>query len=122
MDFLANFVSNESLDFGVFLGVGIGGNTWMGRDLDDYEDYLNRIANLVGTSVSFNKTGLDLSLNVGLRTNIAKHHGIELVAKVPFLKTTLLNKTFTAPTGTSHVLKDTLHQAFSVTARYTFSF
>ena len=118
MDFLANFVANETLDFGAFLGLGIGGNTWTGRDLDDHEDYLNSIARNLNTSVSLSRTGFDLSLNVGLRANIAKNHGVELVAKVPFLATTLLDKTI-PNIGNA---KNTLHQPFSVTARYTFSF
>ena len=118
VDFLANFVANETLDFGAFLGLGIGGNTWTGRDLDDHEDYLNGIARNLNTSVSLSRTGFDLSLNVGLRANIAKNHGVELVAKVPFLETTLLDKTI-PNIGT---VKNTLHQPFSVTARYTFSF
>lgn len=121
VDFLVNFVSNESLDFGAFLGLGIGGNTWTGRDLDDHEDYLNGIAQQLGTSASLTRTGFDLSLNVGLRTNIATNHGIELVAKVPFLQTKLFDKTI-ANAGVNLNIKNTLHQAFSVTARYTFSF
>ena len=121
VDFLANFVANETIDFGAFIGLGIGGNTWTGRDLDDHEDYLNSIARQAGTSVSLSKTSFDLSLNVGLRTNIATHHGIELVAKVPFLETKLLDKTITMQ-GASLNIKNTLHQPFSVTARYTFSF
>ena len=118
VDFLANFVANETLDFGAFLGLGIGGNTWTGRDLDDHEDYLNGIARNLNTSVSLSRTGFDLSLNVGLRANIAKNHGVELVAKVPFLATTLLDKTIPNMAN----VKNTLHQPFSVTARYTFSF
>ena len=117
VDFLGNFVSNETLDFGGFIGLGIGGNTWSGRDLDDHEDVLNSYAQGLGTSVSLTRTGFDLSLNVGLRTNIATNHGVELVVKVPFLQTKLFDKTY------SNVnIKNTLHQAFSVTARYTFSF
>lgn len=32
------------------------------------------------------------SLNAGIRVNIAKHHGLELVAKVPFIKSTIVEK------------------------------
>ena len=119
VDFLANFVANETLDFGAFLGLGIGGNTWISDDLDDFEDReVAQVAGAFNQTWKLTRTGFDLSLNVGLRANIAKHHGVELVAKVPFLETTLLDKKI--PNMGS--VKNTLHQPFSVTARYTFSF
>ena len=122
VDFLGNFVSNETLDFGGFIGLGIGGNSWNGRDLDDHEDYLNGLA---GGGISLSKTSFDLSLNVGLRANIATHHGIELVAKVPFLETKLLDKTVSTTLNGQNAnvnVKNTLHSPFNITARYTFSF
>ena len=122
VDFLANFVANETLDFGAFIGLGIGGNTWSSKDLDDFEDReVATVAQAVGQIWKLSKTSFDLSLNVGLRTNIATHHGIELVAKVPFLETKLLDKSVSM-NGNSGSVKSTLTHTFSVTARYIFSF
>ncbi|MGX3011947.1 outer membrane beta-barrel protein [Helicobacter sp. 23-1044] len=126
VDFLANFVANETMDFGGFIGLGVGGNSWSGQDLDEHEDYLNSLAQNITAPVSLAKTGFDLSLNVGLRANIAKNHGVELVAKVPFLKTTLLDRSISVKIngngGGNVKVRNTLHSPFSVTARYVFSF
>ena len=35
--FLGNFIANENIDFGGFVGFGIGGNTWFGNDIDNEE-------------------------------------------------------------------------------------
>ena len=106
VDFLGNFVVTESVDFGGFVGVGIGGNTWTGKDIEDMKK----------ADSNTKTTSFDLSLNVGLRTNIATNHGIELAFRVPFLKTQLRS-----PKDTNGAdIK--LGQNFRVLARYTFSF
>lgn len=79
-------------------------------------------------------TSLDVALNVGLRTNIAKYHGIELAVRVPLMPTKTLDvgmrydvairdtagqEIFTEGKSTS---KATLGQNFRILARYTFSF
>ena len=94
VDFLGNFISNETLDFGGFAGLGIGANTLTGQIFD-------------------NTTGFDIALNVGLRTNIAKNHGVEVAVRVPFLPVT-----FQEGGG----VKYTFGQEYSVLARYVFSF
>lgn len=100
VDALYNFISNETLDFGVLLGLGLGANTWGGID--------NR---------KLSTTGFDLGLNVGVRTSIAKHHGIEVLARVPFIATTLLNE---SQEGISTKLS--IARQYSVGVRYIFSF
>ena len=108
VDFLGNFVSSESVDFGGFVGVGIGANTLTGKYIEDWKT-MNE-----NSGEKFNTTGFDIALNVGLRTNIATNHGLEIVARVPFLPVTM----WTAPDGTKY----TFGQTYSVLARYTFSF
>ena len=103
VDFLGNFISSESVDFGGFVGVGIGANILTGKDIEDMKNDNGNIKT----------TDFDLSLNVGLRTNIATNHGIEVVARVPFLPITIVNE---------RGVKYTLGQTYSVLARYTFSF
>lgn len=98
VDFLANFVAGEDFDFGAFVGVGVGAYTWL------------KTGYLENSQVDSSKlTALDVALNVGLRTNIAKNHGIEVLGRVSFL-------------DTKPVSKWTLSHPYSVTARYTYSF
>ena len=107
VDFLGNFVSNETLDFGGFIGLGLGANTLAGKWIKDAKDSFK------ASGVKFTDTGFDIALNVGLRTNIATNHGLEVVARVPFLPVTVVNE---------GGVKYTLGQEYSVLARYTFSF
>lgn len=97
VDALYNFISGDT-SFGAFLGLGLGMNSW-GGDLKDIEG---------------GKTnGFGVALNVGLRTEIAKHHGIELAARVPFIATTILDK---------DGVKITANQTYNAGLRYIFSF
>lgn len=107
VDALYNFISNDSLDFGAFLGLGLGANTWGGEAFDDGGE----------EGVKLKKTGFDLGLNVGLRTLIAKHHGIEIAAKVPFLGTKFYEENF----GDVNV-KSTASHTYNVGVRYVFNF
>ncbi len=109
VDFLGNFVVTDIADFGGFIGFGIGGNTIKGKYFKDME------AGFVGSK--FKYTGFDAWLNLGLRTNIAKYHGVELVARVPFLPMKLVDYTY--ETGSA---KYTFGQKYNILARYTFSF
>lgn len=70
LDFLWSPISSESLDFGIFIGIGIGGNT------------------IIGKPIATNTT-LGSALNAGLRANIATNHtikhGIEVAVRMPVL-------------------------------------
>ena len=112
VDFLGNFVSNETLDFGGFIGAGIGGNTLMGE----------HIKGLKESVATLKTTGFDIALNVGLRTNIAKYHGLEISARVPFVPIKMVDYSYTVDTGNAIKLKETFKQTYSILARYTFSF
>ena len=63
--------------------------------------------------VKFSDTSVDVTLNVGLRTNIATNHGLEVAVRVPFLPATVAKEGNT---------KYTFGQTYNVLARYTFSF
>ena len=106
VDALYNFINDDSLSFGAFLGLGLGMNSWSGDTVKNIKNDLSSIGK-VKTS------GFDLALNLGVRTEIAKHHGIEVAARVPFLATTLIDK---------DGIKGTLQQTYNVGARYIFSF
>ena len=99
VDAIYNFVTGVT-DFGAFLGLGLGANTWGGKSFKD---------------AKMDKTGFNLALNVGLRSVIAQHHSMEIAARVPFIATTLQ----AAATGTP---KMTGSHTYNVGVRYIFSF
>ena len=101
VDALYNFITGGNTDFGAFLGLGLGANSWGGKTFKDDK---------------MDKTGLNLALNVGLRTEIAKAHGIEIAARVPFIATTL-QKADAAGNP-----KVTASHTYNVGVRYIFSF
>ena len=65
-DALFNFISNESFDLGGFGGLSFGYAT-------------NEVE--IGT-IATTLDGIDFGLNVGLRANIAQHHGLELYGRI----------------------------------------
>lgn len=121
VDFLGNFISLEKVDFGGFVGLGLVANTWLGKSINDYQKFIDSY----GYGWKLNKTGFDVALNVGLRANIAKYHGIEIVARVPFVATTILNKSATNTENdytTTASRKDNLHNPYNISVRYVVSF
>lgn len=127
VDFLGNFLSTSVVDFGGFVGLWLGGNTWQGKDIDAQIDSGKQLADMVralpnaSIKTHFGKSAFDVAINLGLRTNIAKYHGIELVAKVPFLSTEIVNLQASVEQE-SLGLQATLKHTWNLTARYTFSF
>lgn len=114
VDFLANLVSKEiedfgSFDFGGFLGIGLGGNTYL---LDDGVHIDNSLRE------TKEPTKINVALNVGLRANLAEKHGVELVAKVPFISSKGVDYT-NANNGMEW--KET-RTYYTVSLRYTYSF
>ncbi|MDE7235314.1 MAG: outer membrane protein, partial [Helicobacter japonicus] len=96
---LYNVVASQSVNLGAFVGVGVGANTWAAKDNVDFKV----------------KTGFNVALNAGLRSQFGKHHGIEVVARVPFISTTLENHRVTGE-------KQTGSHTYNVGARYILSF
>lgn len=98
VDALYNFVSSGDTNIGAFLGLGVGAMSFGGKDLKDQK---------------MDKTGFNLALNVGLRSEFAKHHGVEIAARVPFIATTLAD---------DEIQKVTAKENYNVGVRYIFSF
>ncbi|TLD95715.1 outer membrane protein [Helicobacter jaachi] len=111
VDALYNFVTSADMDFGVFLGIGLGANSWSGEGINDAKSVPAAAGKKATT------TGFDAALNVGLRGVFAKAHGIELAARVPFVKTTLFDINVTDVS-----VKATIHRTYNVGLRYTFGF
>ena len=107
VDALYNFINDDSLSFGAFLGLGLGMNSWSGNGIDSYDDLARENGESISTS------GFNLALNLGVRTEIAKHHGVELAVRVPFITTILYDK---------YDIKITAAQTYNVGVRYIFSF
>ena len=111
VDALYNFVSSDGMDFGAFLGLGLGANTWSGKAVDAGKEMAKQ------ANKSLSTTGFDLALNAGLRGVFAKQHGVEVFARVPFIATTMLD----AKEGTESV-KYSTSRNYNAGVRYTFSF
>ncbi|TQR58139.1 outer membrane beta-barrel protein [Campylobacter troglodytis] len=95
IDALYNFASSSSADLGVFAGLSLGYTHHSDKEDD-----------------SITVSGFDVGLNLGLRANIARAHGLELYSRIGFVeqKDEIFNAT----------LK--LSQPYQVGLRYTFSF
>lgn len=106
VDALYNFVSSDNMDFGAFLGLGLGANTWSGKAV-------NLIGENLESGKKVSKTGFDLALNAGLRGVFAKQHGVEIFARVPFIATTMLD---------TSSFKVSASRNYNAGVRYTFSF
>lgn len=139
VDFLANVYANETLSFGLFVGLGIGGNTLVGKYVSDTKRNLRDIVandtNLSsrGINIKTHTTHFDFAINAGLRLNVGANHGVELAARVPLLPKSVYNYAFatigkvsndneTLETKYSISLYNEVKPNHSVMVRYVFSF
>ena len=121
VDFLGNFVASKSADFGGFVGVGIGGDSYLGKDLDNYVNaFLQKNAPHIN-GWNPKRTHFSAWANVGLRVNITKYHGVEIFARVPFIKSKILNNSSNEG-GVNFKVKTTLTNPYNVGVRYSVSF
>lgn len=124
IDFMANVLASENTDLGGFVGVGLGGDSWMGKGIEHQLELYKIIYPNDAQDLKLNsKTNFNVWINVGLRTNFAKYHGIELVARAPLLKNKLLDGNFVDRYNRQVVkAKVTIKGIYSVSLRYTVSF
>lgn len=113
-DLLVNFVALRNFDFGFYVGVFVGANSFINRDLYDLED----------RGFYLDYTLFDVAVNVGLRTMIARHFGIEIAARFPFLESNILDKAASVSliTNTQGTTSISSKQKFSVNARFLYKF
>lgn len=122
VDFLGNFIANNAIDFGAFVGVGIGGDLLLGADLDNYlQGFLANIGANLTTDLKLRKNNLNVWLNVGLRTNLAKYHSVEIFARISALSNNLLDERLNAH-GAEWSVKTTITNRYNIGIRYGFSF
>lgn len=139
IDFMGNFYSGESVDFGGFVGLGIGANSWVGEGLNNHKkQYLDNMNNIYQQNnnpkrFKLQRTGFDCWVNLGLRTNFATHHSIEVAARVPLLKTTLIKDKFhnyndakvydiAVGDGKDYTAHTTIRNIYDLSIRYAVSF
>lgn len=110
-DALYNFIASSNTNFGVFVGIGAGANTWGGKAFDE-----------IPSNIPTTKTSFDFALNFGLRSVIARHHGIEIAARMPFEEQYIVNSSFQDAQG--QIAGMTLRGAYkyNIGARYIYNF
>lgn len=113
VDVLYNFQTGEN-DIGVFLGLGIGGVSYGGSELDD--------AKMLSQSNSVTKNFFDIALNAGVRALVASHHGIEVFAKVPFLIDTIIDDVAMTVDGASVTGDCAYKRQYILGLRYAYNF
>lgn len=139
VDFLANVYANETLSFGLFVGLGIGGNTLVGKYVRDTKRKLRDIVandaqlSSRGINIKTHTTHFDFAINAGFRLNVGANHGVELAARVPLLPKSVYNYALTT-IGKVSETDETLEAKYStslynevkpnhsVMIRYVFSF
>lgn len=135
LDLLFNVLAFEQANLGLFVGAGLGANTFMAssaidgakKNIGANPDFGLLGADLqqqLNNDIKDNKayTGFDAWVNVGVRTNFLEHHGIEVVAKVPFVGTTVYDKTLGNPAVASTNGNIKLYNPWNVSVRYIYSF
>ncbi|WP_104727917.1 outer membrane protein [Helicobacter felis] len=108
LDALLNFYEKKNRTFGMFVGVMIGGSSWlmgqsfyqgqcmwkkydsdgnliacqtMNQYYSDRETQTNKIGS--GGKATFSPTFVQFIVNIGFRTNLSKHQGFEVGVRIP---------------------------------------
>ncbi|ETD24786.1 outer membrane beta-barrel protein [Helicobacter macacae] len=134
LDLLFNVLAFQQANLGLFVGAGLGANTFFASNAIDaakkkiganpnFDLLPEALQGQLNNDIKDNKayTGFDAWVNVGVRTNFLEHHGIEVVAKVPFVGTTVYDKTIGAA-GVSANANVKLYNPWNVSVRYIYSF
>ncbi|WP_267891448.1 outer membrane protein [Helicobacter felis] len=111
-DFLYNFYENSDQTYGAFVGVMIGGSSWLMGETKANGKCLNTNASgkcqtlneankalaagpsgIDGISTTFSPTYVQFLFNIGFRMNFSKHQGFEFGVRIPtiddpYVKTT----------------------------------
>lgn len=135
LDLLFNVLAFQQANLGLFVGAGLGANTFFASNAIDAAkkkiganpdfgllgaDLQQQLNNDIKDNKAY--TGFDAWVNVGVRTNFLEHHGIEVVAKVPFVGTTVYDKTLGNPAVASTNGSIKLYNPWNVSVRYIYSF
>ncbi len=128
MDVLINFIAREKnrvADFGMFAGIGLGGNNWSGQAINDIDYYINEREKDYQQPLGWKtaRNFFDFSLNVGLRTNILVNHGLELALRMSVNENAFVNKEKQGNNNPTLIFKvNTKAPSYNIALRYTYSF
>lgn len=135
IDMLINFYSKVVNDFGMFVGVAVGGSSYFGSAVDEIDRFVNYLENTSSAfkgknlNLKLKKHFLDVALNMGLRTNFLYNHGLELNVRVPLLEHKFINQTsrVTGNTNQAEFVDARNHTMLkkpniAVTLRYIYTF
>ena len=102
-DAIYNFVTNDSLDFGIFGGLSLGYTSYYGDD-------------------GYGMSGFDLGINFGVKAQIVQKHGIEIYSRFDLLeqKKDFIFRDYDGSYTETDTYK--LQQPYAVGLRYTYSF
>ncbi len=109
IDFLFNFIAKENVDFGGFLGVGIGGISYIGKPITISTDTIQ--------THYTDDTSFNAALNIGLRVNFATIHTIEIVETLRLESHNLFGTTLKPSNGSASI-----YYPYTTAIRYTISF
>ncbi len=115
VDFLVNFIGGKEGDLGLFVGLGLGGNTLTGKGGKDTIDALKAL------DLKPDSTSIGGVFNIGLRTNITQTHGLEFIAKVPVVPLILTDMTRTGGNISTNT-KVSIGPTYQLLVRYIASF
>ena len=119
VDALYNFISNDSLEFGIFGGLSLAYASYKAKNA--LIDLTPILAGSEPAFKDFKLSGFDMGVNVGVRAQIAQKHGVELYGRFAFMENkkeeTLLEDADGKITQTFKAA-----QPYQVGLRYTFSF
>ena len=117
VDMLYNFVSIPNLDFGAFLGIGLG---YVNHTFKKAKMQVGRVS--VSGFEDFKMGGFDLGINLGLKTQIAQNIGAELYSRFGLLeyKKYYLIRQLNATLKYEQTFK--AKQPYQVGLRFTYSF
>lgn len=112
-DLMINFVNRPNFSFGVFGGVEGDYHYLVIHDIEDSET--NKLTNLINDSyMTPSRSSLDFSGRVGVTTLIAKHHRIDLTAKLP------IGYVMAGSNNSTKIARDVIKTSFNVGYKYVF--
>ena len=121
-DFMVNFIVVEQI-FGleIFAGVRIGGISYLGDDIKAINRRMQSLGNNAG---AFPKSSLDFALNVGLRANVDRNSGFELIFALPVYQTSYKssNDSVVNDVTTTNRINGSFKEQWSAGVRYIWTF
>ncbi|GMB96970.1 outer membrane protein [Helicobacter sp. NHP22-001] len=143
IDALWNFYHNKRSEFGVFVGVAVGGSSWTfgaGKANDvcqtratsgncvSMNDYYGNLTSANDGNVSrasFSPTFVQFLVNVGFRTNFTRHQGFEVGVRIPTIDDPYFKIAYTemGPWGNEGTWKNlTFRRDVAIYANYVYNF